>query len=80
MAVLISTTLHTLNAQKVYLMNCIKLYRIVSNQHINTTTNKDSLYGTGNSTLCSVITYMKKNLKKNMYICITDLLCCNKEI
>ena len=30
--------------------------------------NKDLLYSTGNSTQYSVITYMRKNLKKNEYM------------
>ena len=42
----------------------------VCDWHIHTTmykkiTNEDLMYGTGNSTQYSVITYMEKNLKKN---------------
>ena len=33
-------------------------------------TNENLLYSTGNSTQCSVITYMGKNLKKNRYMCM----------
>ena len=41
--------------------------------------NKDLLYSTGNSTQYSVITYMRKESKKRMNICVTESLCCTPE-
>ena len=44
-------------------------------------TNKNLLYSTGNSTQYSVMTYMAKESKKRVAICIciTDSLCCTAE-
>ena len=44
-------------------------------------TNKDLLYSTGNSTQYSAMTYMRKESKKrvDICICVTDCLCCTEE-
>ena len=44
-------------------------------------TNKDLLYSTGNSTQYSAMTYMRKESKKrvDICICVTDCLCCTAE-
>ena len=42
--------------------------------------NKVLLYSTGNYIHYPVINQMEKNMKKNMYICITKSLCCTAEI
>ena len=49
--------------------------------YIKLITNKDLLYNTGNSTQYSVMTYMGKESKKRVDICIwiTDSLCCTPE-
>ena len=43
--------------------------------------NKNLLYSTGNSTECSVMAYMDKNLKKKkrVDICVTDSFCYTPE-
>ena len=43
----------------------INIYTLLYMKEVN---NKDLLYSTGNSTQYSVITYMRKNLKKNEYM------------
>ena len=43
-------------------------------------TNKDLLYSTGNPAQYYVTTIMEKNMKKNVYMCITESLCCRAEI
>ena len=49
--------------------------------YIDWINNGDLLYSTGKSTGYSVIIYTTKNLKKkDMYICITESLCCTAEI
>ena len=42
--------------------------------YIEYITNSDLLYSTGNSTQCFIITHKGKNLKKNIYVCITESL------
>ena len=44
--------------------------------HIELISNKDLLYSTGNYNQHTV---MEKNMKKNVHICITELLCCTAE-
>ena len=41
---------------------------------------KVQLYGTGNNIQYSVINYNGKDIKKNIYICMTESLCCTAEV
>ena len=42
--------------------------------------NKVLLYSTGNYIQYPVINHNGKNMKKNVYICITESICCTAEI
>ena len=42
-------------------------------------TNKNMLYSTGNSTQYPIMTFMGKESKKRVDICITDSFCCTPE-
>ena len=42
--------------------------------------NKVLLYSTGNHIQYPVINHMEKNMKKNVYTCITESLCCTAVI
>ena len=50
----------------------IDIHKLLYIKHV---TNKNLLCSTENSTQCSVMTYMGKESKKEMDICITDLHC-----
>ena len=48
--------------------------------HIGWIKNKVPLYSTGNYVQYTVINHNGKEYEKNVYICITESLCCTAEI